>query len=114
MEKKIHLLHTAKVNNNCPECYSISGLEFSFSQEEMENKLYRRASGEVIEILHCNNCRQVIYPVNWTKDIERVYSYNRKLVVPAGSGYQLKRLAFILIAVVILALTTLIYLWNRS
>jgi uncharacterized protein with PIN domain len=114
METKLYLLHTAKVNNNCPECYSTEGLEFTFSQEEVENKLYRKANGEIVESLQCKKCQQVIYPVNWTEDIEQVYKYNRKLVKPMASGFRLKRLAYILIAVDILALGAIIYFWGRS
>lgn len=114
MEKKTHLLHTAKVNNNCPECYSTEGLEFTFSQEEVENKLYSKAKGEILETLQCKNCQQVIYPVNWTTDIERMYDYNRKLVKPLGTGMKLKPLAYILIIIDALILGAIIYYLNQS
>lgn len=109
MENKTHILHTAKVNNNCPECYSTDGLEFTFSQEEVENRLYSKAKKEVQEVLKCKNCDQVIYPVNWTEDIERVYDYNRKLVTPKSTGMKLKPLAYILILIDVLILAALIY-----
>jgi len=109
METKTHILHTAKVNNNCPECYSTDGLEFTFSQEEVDNKLYSKAKKEVLEELRCEKCDQVIYPVNWTQDIERVYDYNKKLVKPKSAGIKLKPLAYIFILIDTLILAALIY-----
>ncbi|MEL6809944.1 MAG: hypothetical protein AAFP76_01265 [Bacteroidota bacterium] len=113
MEKKKHILHKAQVNNNCPECYSTEGLEFTFSQEEVDHKLYSKAGKEIIETLHCNTCQQTIYPVNWTEDIERVYDYHRKLAQPKGTGLKLKPLAYILILIDALILAALIYYFNN-
>ncbi len=109
MEKKTRVLHTAKINNNCPECYSTDGLEFIFSQEEVENKLYSKANKEVVEILHCQTCDQDIYPVNWTQDIERVYDYHRKVAEPKNSGIKLKPLAYLLILTDALIIAWIIY-----
>jgi hypothetical protein len=109
MEKRTRILHTAKINNNCPECYSTDGLEFIFSQEEVENKLYSKANKEVIEILHCQTCDQDIYPVNWTLDIERVYDYHRKVAKPKSSGIKLKPLAYLLILTDALIIAAIIY-----
>ncbi|TDI74922.1 MAG: hypothetical protein E2O87_02825 [Bacteroidetes bacterium] len=112
MEKRTHILHKAQVNNNCPECYSAEGLEFIFSQEEVQNKLYSKANKEVIEILHCHTCDQDIYPVKWTEDIEQVYDYHRKLAKPKNSGIKLKPLAYLLILTDALIITAIIYyLW---
>ena len=109
MEKKTHILHKAVVNNNCPECYSTEGLEFVFSQEEVENKLYSKANKEVIETLQCQICNQYIYPVKWTKDIEQVYDYHRKLAKPKSSGIKLKPLAYFLILTDALIIAAIIY-----
>jgi len=109
MEKRTHILHKAQVNNNCPECYSAEGLEFIFSQEEVQNKLYSKANKEVIEILHCHTCDQDIYPVKWTEDIEQVFDYHRKLAKPKNSGIKLKPLAYLLILIDALIITAIIY-----
>jgi hypothetical protein len=109
MEKRTRILHTAKINNNCPECYSTDGLEFIFSQEEVENKLYSRANKEVIEKLHCQTCDQDIYPVKWTQDIERVYDYHRKVAKPKSSRIKLKPLAYLLILTDALIIAGIIY-----
>ena len=113
MTTKKHLLHSAKINNNCPECFSTEGLEFTFSQEEKETKLYTKANGVIEELLFCSNCQHTIYPVNWTEDIERVYAYHKKLAKPKTAAYKLKPLAIIIILVDVIALLVLIYLFTR-
>ena len=107
------LLHSARINNNCPECFSTEGLEFSFSQEENENKLYSKASSKIEEKLYCHNCNHIIYPVNWTEDIERVYSYHKKLATPKSSAIKLKPLALILIVSDLILLGVLIYYFTQ-
>lgn len=109
MQKKTHQLHAAQLNNNCPECYATNGLELIFTQEEMENKLYSRASKEIIELMHCKNCDHTIYPVNWTEDIERVYDYHKKLAIPKSTSIKLKPLAYLLIIADALLIGALIY-----
>lgn len=109
---KKHLLHTAKINNNCPECFSTEGLEFSFSQEEKENKLYSKASNDIEEVLFCHNCQHTIYPVNWTEDIERVYAYQKKLATPKNTSYKLKPLAIVIIVSDLIAIGVLVYLFS--
>lgn len=110
MEAKQHLLHSARINNNCPECYSSDGLEFSFSQNEKETQLYRKASNKMEEVLYCHNCKNIIYPVNWNDDIERVYQYHKKQAQPLSSSYRLKPLAYIIILVDLVALGVILYL----
>ena len=109
MKEQIHLLHTARIKNNCPECYANNGLEFSFSQLEIENKFYSKAKKEVIEKLYCHHCKEQVYPVKWDEDIERVYEYHRKLAIPRGSGLKLKPLAYIIILVDAITIAALIY-----
>jgi hypothetical protein len=110
METKKHLLHSARINNNCPECFSTDGLEFSFSQNEKETQLYRKASQKIEEVLFCHSCGHTIYPVNWNDDIERVYSYHKKLANPQRPGYKLKPLAYLIILIDLIVLGVIIYL----
>ncbi|MEZ4858471.1 MAG: hypothetical protein R2781_06640 [Flavobacteriaceae bacterium] len=109
MITKNQLLHTAKINNNCPECFSNDGLEFSFSQKEIETKLYKKASKAIEETLFCHTCKHIIYPVNWTEDIERVYQYHKKLVAPKNSSVRLKPLALTIIFVDIIIVAAIAY-----
>jgi len=114
MESKKHLLHSARISNNCPECFQTDGLEFSFSQDEKETQLFKKASAKVEEVLYCHNCKNIIYPVNWNDDIERVYSYHKKLATPLKSSYQLKPLAYMIILLDIIALGIIIYLLVKT
>jgi uncharacterized protein with PIN domain len=112
MKKTIHQLHEAKVNNNCPECFSTEGLEFAFSQEEVENKLYSKANNEITATLTCETCHQIIYPVNWTEDIERVHNYQKKMAKPKPTGIKLKPLAYLLILIDALIVGWIIYYFS--
>ena len=112
METTKHILHTAKINNNCPECFANKGLEFTFSQKEKENKFYSQASKEIEEVLYCHNCQQTIYPVNWTDDIERVYAYQRKLAKPISTMIKVKPLLYGIIFFDAIVLAAIIYYLN--
>lgn len=79
MKTKTNLLHAARLNNNCPECYGTEGLEFEFSQTEKENLFFKKFSSKIESKLYCHTCKVEIYPIRWTEDIERVYEYNLKL-----------------------------------
>lgn len=109
MEKTTHILHTAKLTNNCPECYGTDGLEFTFSQEMKENILLLRPEKQLEETLVCHNCNTTIYPVNWTSDIERVHDYNKKLAVEKRLSTTIKPLFYVLLIVGFLIVVGLIY-----
>lgn len=104
-----HILHNAKLNNNCPECYGSNGLEISFVQQEIENRFYSKASKHITPTLYCNNCKTIIYPVNWTDDIERVYQYQKKQVVTNSTQFKLKPISYIGAFLAIGGIVALIY-----
>ncbi len=104
-----HILHSAKLNNNCPECYATNGLEISFVQEECENRFYTKAQKSITETMYCNNCNHNIYPVNWTEDIERVYEYHKKQAIPKSSQTNLKPITYGIILFCLAGITALIY-----
>ena len=108
-----YVLYSAKLNNNCPECYGSNGLEISFVQQEIENRFYKKASKHITPTLYCHNCKTTIYPVNWTKDIERVCQYQKKQVVPKKSQIILKPISYIGVFLVIGGIVALIYIANR-
>ena len=109
MTETTHILHTAKLNNNCPECYDNNGLELTFTQLEKENRFYSKASKEIDSVMHCNKCDTTIYPVSWTEDLERIFEYNRKLANPKPSGLKLKPLAYLIILLDAILIAALIY-----
>lgn len=106
MSRTEHILHKAKLKNNCPECYATDGLEISFVQIELETRLYKKYETTVDETLFCHTCGNVIYPVNWTEDIERVYQYNKKQAIVKDSTFQLKPISYgvILLSIVVVGI----------
>ncbi|PVW14146.1 hypothetical protein [Marixanthomonas spongiae] len=105
-----HVLHTARLNNNCPECYDTSGLEFTFTQQEKHTAFYHKANKQIDEKLYCHTCNNTIYPVNWTEDIERVYQYHKKQAHPKATYLRLKPLAYGLILLGIVAVGAMVYM----
>ncbi|MAP53651.1 hypothetical protein [Altibacter sp.] len=113
MKKTTHVLHTAKIANNCPECFATNGLEFTFSQEITETKWYHKADKTITESLFCHTCNTNVYPVRWNDDIERVYEYHQKLVVPHTTGTHLTSLAYIFLLVGIVLVAAVVYFLIR-
>lgn len=109
MSNKSNTLHTARLKNNCPTCFRDDGLEFTFSQDEKENALMHQPSKEIAHSLYCHNCKNAIYPVNWTEDIERVFDYNKKIAETNRQYLKVKPLFYILILVAILLIAATVY-----
>lgn len=108
MSIKTHILHTARIKNNCPTCFGSEGLEFKFTQEEKETPFYKKCNPKITENLFCNTCNNTIYPVNWKDDLERVYEYHKKLALPKSSALRLKTISFIIIGIGIVVLVGLV------
>ncbi len=108
MSEKTNTLHTAILKNNCPTCFSTDGLELVFTQNEKENAFCYKPNSKIDESLYCKNCKNVIYPVNWTTDIELVYNYNKKIAETKRLYLKVKPLFYILIisAVAVMAAVT--------
>ena len=113
METTTHILHTAKLTNNCPECYGTDGLKFTFSQVLKENFLFKRPGKQIKEALVCHSCNTTIYPVNWTTDIERVHEYNRKLAEEQRLNTTIKPAFYLLILIDLVIVVGLIYYFTR-
>ena len=109
-----HILHTAKLNNNCPECYATDGLEISFVQEEVENRFYSKTHKKVSETLYCSGCSNIIYPVNWSEDIDRVYQYHKKQAVPKSSQVRLKPISYGIIVLCVGGVAALLFFLGRD
>ena len=71
MKTSEHILHIAKLSNNCPECYSNEGLEISFVQEELENRFYSKSQNSIIETIFCKNCAAQIAGVRNAGNVGR-------------------------------------------
>jgi hypothetical protein len=110
MQRQYITLHTVKLKNNCPECYSNKGLELSFDQEFVETKFYKSITANTRHHLNCSNCKTAIYPVRWTDDIERIVAYNQKKFEPKPKSLKLKKLAWIIfIGIDVLILMLILY-----
>lgn len=110
MSQKSNTLHTARLKNNCPICFGRDGLELTFIQDEKENVLFHKPNHKITETLYCHNCKNTIYPVNWTEDIERVYDYNKKIAETQRQYLQVKPLFYILIITAIIIVAALSYI----
>jgi hypothetical protein len=114
MEDKYIIIKEVALNNNCPECYSTDGLWLTFKQKFVETKFYKSITSEIKHDIECKTCNSIIYPVQWTDEIERVFEYQKKAFTSKKSSIYLKKLSWILIgiiiAVVIATIILVIYL----
>lgn len=110
MSQKTNILHRARLNNNCPTCFGKDGLELTFTQTERENAFFHKPSTDIDKNLYCHNCKNPIYPVNWTEDIERVYDYNKKLAETKRQYLKIKPLFYIVIIAAIIVVAAVIYM----
>lgn len=94
-EKKI-AIKEAEITNNCPECFN-QELELTFYQKHTFNPFFQRTTSEVTHEIKCKKCHSIIYPVNWTPDIEKVFDYYNKLVRPDRPSVRFTTLFFIIL-----------------
>ena len=94
------------LKNNCPQCYSTDGLRLTFRQKIVETSFYKSITSEINQELACKKCDSIIYPVQWTDDIEQVVAYQKKAFRPKKSSTYLKKTSWIVIGMA-LAITAL-------
>jgi len=87
------------LKNNCPECYSNTGMQLTFKQRFIETTFYKRITNEITHVLTCKTCQSTIYPVQWDEHIERVFEYQQKAFVPKKTSRQLKKPAYVILGV---------------
>ena len=109
MTEKLITIKEYALNNHCPECFSKT-LHIVFKQKFKETKLYKSVTKETLAELHCSTCENIISPVQWTDDIERVFDYHQKAFKPKNSTLKLKRAAWLLIisGLIVVALSIII------
>jgi preprotein translocase subunit SecF len=108
-EKFIDVKEVA-LKNNCPECYNNSGLRLTFKQKIKDTKFYKSITPDIDHEMICTNCKLVIYPVQWTDDIERVFEYQKKAFVPKTSSTFLKKGSWIAIVLVFILMALILFL----
>ncbi|MFT5242171.1 MAG: hypothetical protein ACJA1H_000802 [Glaciecola sp.] len=103
-------LKEVQLNNNCPECYSNSGLELTFKQRFVENAFYKAITEERINEMRCKTCNTDIFQARWTNEIEQVVAYQKRAIQTKPKSLKLKKLAWILIvADVVLLIIILLF-----
>ena len=110
MSSKIHSLHTARLKNNCPTCFGTDGMEFTFTQTEKETLFFKKPATKIDNRLYCHTCKNDIYPVSWTEDIERVFDYNKKIAETNKQYLKVKPLFYILVIAAIVLISAVVYL----
>ena len=109
-KEKLVILKEANITNNCPECFN-QDMKITFKQKHKYGKLYDRTTSEVTHTIRCNKCDSIIYPVNWTEDIERIFNYYQKMVTPEKSIIRFTPLFYILLVSLLVLIGLGLYLW---
>lgn len=107
-EKQV-VIKDVEISNNCPECFN-QELRLTFYQKHTYNPFFHRTTGDVKHEIKCKKCYSVIYPVNWTPDIERVYDYYNKLVEPDRTSVRFTTLFFVLLLLILVLVAAGVYL----
>ncbi len=111
-EKNI-AIKQADITNNCPECYN-QELMLTFYQKHTYNAFFHRTTNQVIHEIKCKKCYSIIYPVNWTPDIERVFDYYNKLVQPDKASVRFTWLFYVLMILILALVAGGIYLYMEG
>ncbi len=113
MTSKYITVKEVVLKNNCPECYNNEGLLLTFKQQFIETKFRKSITSEIKHEIECKICDTIIYPVQWTDDIERVFEYQKKAFTPKRASTYFKKASWIIIAItgftIVTLLITLIY-----
>ena len=111
-EKQV-VLKEAEITNNCPECFN-QDMRITFFQKHRISRWYYQITGEVTHQIICNTCHSQIYPVKWTDDIERIFEYYQKMVVPKKKRIKLSRFSLLIIISLLIIGGVLYYLINSG
>ncbi|WP_298340099.1 hypothetical protein [uncultured Algibacter sp.] len=112
MAEKLIDAKEVALKNNCPECYDNSGLRLTFRQKIKDTKFYKSITSEISHEIICLKCNSIIYPVQWTDDIDRVFEYQKKAFTPKKASTYIKKASWVAIISAFVLLTlilTLIY-----
>ena len=114
MEAKYFTVKEVQLSNHCPECYSTKGLQLTFKQKFLETPFHKAISNDLKHSMACTNCHTKIFPVRWTEDIERVFEYQQRALVPKSATFKLKTLTWILLVFIIILVVVLnLFLFNN-
>lgn len=107
-KEKLNVIKEADITNNCPECFN-QDMKLSFYQKHTYGRLFHRTTNEVTHQIKCNKCQSLIYPINWTEDIERSFDYYQKMVKPERPSISFTSLFYILVLLLIVLVGAVVY-----
>lgn len=113
MKTEYIVLKETILNNNCPECYATESLFLSFKQKKVSSRFMIKIHSTIIGKMKCQKCKSEIFPGRWTEDIERVYNYHKKTIVPQTASTQFKSTFYLIILFFLLAVITISYSYLR-
>ena len=98
------------LKNNCPECFN-QELKLTFYQKHLISRFYRKTTNEVSQEIRCIKCESLIYPVQWTNDIERSFDYFQKMITPKPRSLRFSKLTYGLLLLLVVLIVSLYYLY---
>ncbi len=98
------------LKNNCPECFN-QELKLTFYQKHLISRFYHKTTNEVSQEIRCNKCESLIYPVQWTNDIERSFEYFQKMITPKPRSLRFTKLTYGLLILLVVLIGSLYYLY---
>ncbi len=107
-KEKLVAIKEADLNNNCPECFN-QDLKLSFYQKHTYGIFFHRTTSEITNQIVCRKCSSMIYPVKWTDDIERMFDYYQKTVVPEKKSLKPTFWFYLLVFVIIALIAGTVY-----
>jgi len=112
-KEKLEVIKEADITNNCPECFN-QDMKITFYQKHIYGRLFHRITNEVTHKIKCNKCDSVIYPINWTDDIERIFNYYQKMVSPEKASVRFTALFYLLGISLIVMVGVVIFLVKKG
>lgn len=109
-KEKLVVIKVANLANNCPECFN-QDLNLSFYQKHTYGLFFHKTTAEVSNKMVCNKCISNIYPISWTQDIERMFHYYQKTVVPEQKSSKGTVFFYVLLLFLIALVATSIYIF---
>lgn len=109
-KEKLVTIKEASLSNNCPECFN-QDLNLTFFQKHTYGRFFHKTTSEVTNKLVCNKCKSSIYPVSWTEDIERMFNYYQKTVVPEPKSSKPTLFFYVLILLLVALVAGAVYLY---
>lgn len=109
-KEKLVTIKEADLKNNCPECFN-QDLKLTFYQKHTYGTFFHKTTNEITNQIVCRKCSSMIYPVKWTDDIERMFDYYQKTVVPEKKSMRPTFLFYIVLLIVIALVATGVYFY---